>query len=108
MHLWEKKSRTTVYVQKYTPHQVLDNKTLEEDFSRVKLEVRHLRIFHFPVYIHVPKEKMTKLDPSGKKGIFVGYIDKSKSYHIYFPGFKNIDITKDVTFDEEGYIHRIQ
>ena len=51
------------------------------------------------MYIHVPKEKRTKLDPSGKKGIFVGYIDESKAYQIFFPGFK-IETSRDVTFDE--------
>jgi hypothetical protein len=25
------------------------------------------------IYIHVPKEKRTKLEPSGKKGTFMGY-----------------------------------
>ena len=25
----------------------------------------------------------------------------SKAYRIYLPGFKNIDISKDVTFDED-------
>ena len=53
------------------------------------------------MYIHIPKEKRTKLDPSGKKGIFVGYSEISKAYRIYFPGFKNIDINRDVTFDED-------
>ena len=52
------------------------------------------------MYIHVPKEKRTKLDPSGKKGIFVGYSDESKAYQIYFPGFKKIETSRDVTFDE--------
>ena len=61
----------------------------------------HLRIFSYPVYIHIPKEKRTKLDPSGKKGIFVGYSESSKDYKIYFPRFKKIDISKDVTFDED-------
>ena len=42
-----------------------------------------------------------KLDPSGKKGIFVGYSKSSKAYRIYFPGYKNIDISRDVTFDED-------
>ena len=46
------------------------------------------------------KEKRTKLDPSGKKGIFVGYYESSKAYRIYFPGFKMIDISRNVTFDE--------
>ena len=44
----------------------------------------------------------TKLDPSGKKGIFVGYSESSKAYRIYFPGFKKLDISRDVTFDEDS------
>ena len=54
------------------------------------------------MYIHILKEKRTKLDPSGKKGIFVGYSESSKAYRIYFPGFKKINISKDVTFDEDS------
>ena len=100
MHLWAEASRTTVYVQNRTPHRVLENKTPEEVFSGKKPEVSHLRIFGCPVYIHIPKEKRTKLDPSGKKGIFVGYSESSKDYRIYLPRFKNIDINRDVTFDE--------
>ena len=84
MHLWAEAARTTVNVQNHTPHKVLENKTSEEVFSGKKPEVSHLRIFGFPVYIHIPKEKRTKLDPSGKKGIFVGYSESSKAYKIYF------------------------
>ena len=54
------------------------------------------------MYIHIPKEKRTKLDPSGKKGIFVGYSERSKAYRIYFPGFKKIDISIDITFNEDS------
>ena len=53
------------------------------------------------MYIHIPKEKRTKLDPSGKNGIFMGYSESSKDYRIYFPGYKKIDINRDVTFDED-------
>ena len=73
MHLWAEAARTGMYVQNRTPHRVLKNNTPEEVFFDKKLEVSHLRIFSCPVYIHIPKEKRTKLDPSGKKGIFVGY-----------------------------------
>ena len=72
MHLWDEAARTTVYVPNRTPHIELENKNPEEVFSSNKLEVNHLRIFGCPVYIHIPKEKRKKLDPSGKKGIFVG------------------------------------
>ena len=58
------------------------------------------------MYIHIPKEKRTKLDSSGRKGIFVGYSDTSKAYRIYFPGFKKIDISRDVTLDEDSTYSR--
>ena len=32
----------------------------------------------------------------------MGYSESSKSYRIYFPGFKKIDIRRDVTFDEDS------
>ena len=102
MHLWAEASRTVVYVQNRTPHRVLENKTPKEVFSNKKPEVNYLRIFSCTVYIHIPKEKRTKLDPSGKKGIFVGYYESSKAYKIYFPGYKKIDISRDVTFDEDS------
>ena len=82
MHIWAKAAKTTVYVQNHTPHRVLENKNPKEVFSGKRPEVSHLRIFGCPVYIHIPREKRTKLDPSGKKGIFVGYSENSKAYRI--------------------------
>ena len=32
----------------------------------------------------------------------MGYSESSKAYKIYFPGFKNIDISMDVQFDEDS------
>ena len=101
MHIWAEVARTIVYVQNHALHRINENKTLEEVFSGKKPEVSHLRIFGCPVYIHILKEKRAKLDPSGKKGIFVGYSESSKAYRIYFLGFKKIDISRDVTFDED-------
>ena len=66
----------------------------------------HLNIFGFLVHVHIPKEKRTKLDPSIKKGIFVGYCDVSKSFRIYILGFHHIEISRDVTFDEEAALKR--
>ena len=73
IYLWEEVARTTVYVQNGISHSALGNKTPEEMFSGEILEVSHLNIFGFLVYIHIPKEKRLKLDPSGKKGLSVGY-----------------------------------
>jgi hypothetical protein len=72
----------------------------------VKPEVGHFRIFGCPVYIHVPKEKRTKLDPSGRKGTFVGYNESLKAYRIYIPGQRQIEVSRDVTFEEEATFRR--
>jgi hypothetical protein len=41
------------------------------------------------------------LGPSGKKGIFVGYYEVSKAFRIYIPSHHHIDISRDVTIDED-------
>ena len=71
-------------------------------FTRKKPEVSHLKIFGCPVFVHIPKENSTNMDPSGKKGIFVGYCEVSIAFKIYIPGYHHIDISRDVTFDEDA------
>ena len=63
-------------MQNRISHSSLRNKNLEEVFTGENHEVSHLQIFGCLVYIHIPKEKISKLDPSGKKGLFVGYSEK--------------------------------
>ena len=72
MHLWAKAARTVIYVQNRLSHSALRFKTPKEMYTGKKPEVSHLKIFGCSVYVHIPKEKITKLDPSRKKGIFVG------------------------------------
>jgi hypothetical protein len=100
-HPWVEAARTAVYVQNRTLHRVLGSKTTEEMFTGEKLEVSHLRIFSCPIYIHVPKEKRSKLDPSRKNGIFDGYSETLKAYKVYIPGHKQVEINIYVTFDED-------
>ena len=76
MHLRAKVARTVVYVQNRISHIAFGNKTPKEMFIGENPKVSHLNIFGCPVYLHVPKEKISKLEPSGNKGIFVGYNEK--------------------------------
>ena len=98
---WAEASNTVVYIQNHCPHSILENTTPKEAFTRVKPDLSHLRIFGCPIYIHIPKEKRTKLEPSGKKGIFIGYSETSKGYMIYIPGQRTIEISRDVIFEED-------
>ena len=51
--------------------------------------------------LHIPKEKRLNLDPSGKKGLFVGYSEQSKAYRIYILGYRQIELTRYFTFDKD-------
>jgi hypothetical protein len=99
--MWENTSMNTMHVHDKSPHKNLRNMTPEEAFTRVKPEVGHFSIFGCPIYIHVPKEKMIMLYPSGRKGTFVGYNECSKARQIYIPGQRQIEVRRDVTFEEE-------
>lgn len=52
------------------------------------------------MYIHIPKDKRKNLDPSGVKGIFVGYSNSLKAYRIYMKDGHHIEVSHDVIFDE--------
>ena len=95
--LWAEASSTAVYCH----HALLKDKTLEELFSGSKPDVSHLRVFGCPVYVHVLKDKRSKFETSGRKGVFVGYSETSKAYKIYFPGQRQIEFSRDVAFNEE-------
>jgi hypothetical protein len=69
------------------PHRILKNVTSEESFFGKKPSVEHLRVFGCPIYIYVTKDKINKLEPSGKKGIFVlKYCVTAKNILIHFCG----------------------
>ena len=88
--LWAETSNTIVYVHNRSSHIALGNKTRKEAFTGEKPKVGHLRIFGCLVYIHMPKEKRTKMEPSKKKGTFVGYSETTKAYRIYVLGQRYI------------------
>ena len=101
LSLWVEATGTAIYIQNRSPHAILGEKTPEEVFTKKKPAVDYVRIFGTPVYVHVSKEKRAKLEPSGKKGIFVGYSDCSKAYRVYIPGQRHIEVSRDVIFHEE-------
>lgn len=108
INLWAKATSTAVYIQNICPHSHLEDKTPEEVFTKSKPDISHLMIFGCLVYIHVPKEKRLKLEPSRKRGIFIGYSETSKAYIIYILGQKNIELSRDVIFEENLALKRSQ
>ena len=100
-YLWAEATSVVMYIQNRCPHTILKEKTHEEVFSGIKHEVGNLSIFGCPMYIHVPKENRTNMEPLSKKGVFVGYSENSKAYRIYVLGQRKIEVSRDVNFHEE-------
>ena len=96
-----------MYIQNQCPHSALDSKTPVEVFPGKKPYVSHFRVFGYPVYFHVPKEKRSKLDATGKKGMFVSYSETSKAYRVYVPGQRELEICHDVTFDKDTSLKKV-
>ena len=67
MCLWVEAAMEAVYVHNRLSHSALGFKTPEEMFTGKKPEVSHLKIFGCPVFIHIPKEKRNKLEPSERR-----------------------------------------
>jgi hypothetical protein len=74
--------------------------TLEEKFTCKKPNVSHLRMFGCIVYVHVPNEKRSKLDPKAENCIFIGYSLEQKGYKCFNPSTQKLQVNKDVVFDE--------
>jgi len=72
-----------VYIQNRSPQKKFDDKTLAGAFFGKNPSVDHLLIFGCLVYIHIPKDKIKKLEPTSMKCIFVSYSTSSKSYRVY-------------------------
>jgi hypothetical protein len=100
MFIWVEACNTIVYIQNWCPHKILEDKTLEEAFIGVKPDVSHFCIFGCLVYIHVPVEKRTKLEPSSRKGLFVVYSETSKAYRVIIPEQRKTIVSQDVKFEE--------
>ena len=99
--LWAEACSTVVYLQNRNPHRVVGNMTPEKCFTGKKPEVSHFHIFGSLTYSHVFSDKRTKLEPTAKKGIFVGYDETSKAFHIYLPSQRKAVVRRDVKFEEE-------
>ena len=69
---------TACYLVNRSPSSTLENKTPHEVWNSKKPYISHLRVFFYDAYVHVPKEKITKLDSKYKRCIIIGYKDGLK------------------------------
>ena len=69
---------TACYLVNKSPSLWLEDKTPHEVWTGKKPSLSHLRVFGCDAYVHVAKEKRTKLDNKSERCIFIGYKDGLK------------------------------
>lgn len=100
--LWAEAVSTAVYLMNWCPTKTVQNRTPVEAWSGLKPSAKHLKVFGCVCYVHIPKEKRSKLDDKTHKGIFMGYSPQSKGYRVYSIEEKKLIISRDVEFDENA------
>jgi hypothetical protein len=90
---------TAVYILNRSPTNALNGRTLYEAWHGRKLAVSHLWVFGCLTF---DKElgHIGKFDDRSTPGVFIGYAEGSKAYHILDPETQRVRTMRDVVFDE--------
>ena len=81
-----------------SPTSTLVDKNPCEVWSGKKPSIAHLRVFRCDAFMHVPKEKRSKLDNKAEKCIFVGYKDGIKGYKLWIVITRKTIYSQDVIY----------
>jgi hypothetical protein len=95
---WGEAVVTTVYILNRSPTKALNGRTPYEAWHGRKPAVSHLRVFGCLMF---SKElgHIGKLDDSSTPGVFIGYTEGSKAYHILDPETQRVRTMRDVVLD---------
>ena len=97
---WAEAVETACYLVNRSPSSALEDKNPHEVWTGKKPSLSHLRVFGCDAYVHVPKEKRTKLDNKSERCIFIGYKDGLKGYKLWNPETRKVVYSRDVVFRE--------
>jgi hypothetical protein len=100
LSFWGEVIQTATYALNRTYNRLHPSSTPYEQWFGQKPSMAHMRIFGCEAYIHVPKAKLMKLESKTHPGMFLGYLDESKAYHIWDKVTKRVSVTRDVIFHE--------
>jgi hypothetical protein len=97
---WAEALNCATYIQNKSPHISVKDNTPYEDWSNLKPEVAHFRIFGSCAWAQIPYEKRKALDPQRTECIFVGYPDGVKGYWLIDLSSYRLIIEHSVQFEE--------
>lgn len=104
---WAEALATACYLKNRVMHSAIDNNTPEGIWTGSIPSVKHLKVYGYLAYAHIPKNNRQKLNNRAKECILVGYSSQTKGYRLWDLSTNDVIQTKHVTFDENisGYQH---
>lgn len=97
---WKEVVDTPCYLVNISPTSVLVDKTPPEVWSSKKPSLAHLGAFGCDAFMHISKEKRSKLDNKAEKYIFIGYKYGVKGYKMWNLVTRKTIYSRDVIFRE--------
>lgn len=98
---WAEAVKTAVYVINRAPSVPLGFEIPEKAWKGSDPSYSHLRVFGCKAFMHIPKEKRSKLDSKTTPTIFVGYGGEEFGYRLYDPEKMKVVRSRDVIFHEQ-------
>ena len=99
---WAEALATAVHLINRSPNKWLDFRVAKEVWSGKSPSYKHLRVFGYEAFCHIPKEFRDKLAPQSKKCIFLGYGEPGEmGFMLWDPKAKKIVCSHSVFFNEE-------
>ena len=96
--------RTAVDLINLSPSVPLDGDIPERVWTDQDVSFKHLRVFGCRTFVHIFKDKRSKLDVKSKQCIFLSYEYKDFGYRLYDPVEKKVTRKIDVIFFENQTI----
>jgi hypothetical protein len=85
-----------------SPSLVIVDLTPHEVWSGKNPSISYLNVFGCDAFVHVPKEKSSKMDKKEFKCIFIGYKEGMKGYNLWDLGSRKTMYSQDVVFKGLG------
>ncbi|CAL8081534.1 unnamed protein product [Prunus armeniaca] len=98
---WGKALTTAVDLINLSPSAPLNSDVPNKFWSGKDVFYNHLTVFGCRVFIHIPKDEISKLDMKSKECIFVGYGNEEFGYRLWDPVAREIIRSRDAVFFED-------
>ena len=98
---WAEAVNTSMYLINRSPSTLLEFGIPEEKWLGKKIYYDYLSVFGCESFVHIPKEKRTKLDMKSKRCIFNGYGEETYGYRLWDPITKCVIRSRDVIFNQK-------